>query len=157
MAIFTNGVEKVKQYALIQYVIASGSNGGTATNGSWLKVPLNTLKSTNISGVSLTSNEITLPAGTYLLRGGQSFGTVVYAQLRFRNTTDTSTEMSSGLRKIASAGDRVDINGIFTIATSKVFELQYEVDTTKADDGLGTGAANYSEENVFGYVFLERL
>ena len=48
---------------------AANTPGGTFTASAWQKRDLNTVKTNQISGASLASNQITLPAGTYHVMG----------------------------------------------------------------------------------------
>ena len=47
---------------------ASGTDGGTSANGI-VDRDLNTVKVNEITGASLSSNQITLPSGTYYVEG----------------------------------------------------------------------------------------
>ena len=50
----------------VQHEETLGTHGGTSSVG-WTDRPLNTVKTNEITGASLSSNEVTLPAGTYLI------------------------------------------------------------------------------------------
>jgi len=47
---------------------SNGVAGGNFTNGAWQTRTLNTSMTNEISGASLSSNQITLPSGTYFIR-----------------------------------------------------------------------------------------
>jgi hypothetical protein len=70
---------------------AQNTSGGTATSGSWETRTLNTLVRNNGSLASLSSNQFTLPAGTFYI----SWSVPGYAcgrhQTRLQNITDAST------------------------------------------------------------------
>ncbi len=52
---------------------ASGSHGGTSVAGSFQTRVLNTSLTNEISGASLSSNQITLPSGTYYINARMPF------------------------------------------------------------------------------------
>ena len=48
---------------------SSNTDGGTLTGGSFITRVFNTVVTNSISGASLSSNQITLPSGTYYVWG----------------------------------------------------------------------------------------
>lgn len=135
---------------------SSGVNSTTtATHGGQNVQVLNTVKTNEISGASLASNTITLPAGTYHIEAR----TCAYAyavpsafagggKARLRNTTAGTTTLSgSGQAFLNGAaapiyppGPPFFVNGRFTIAGSTNFQLQcYVVNSSGAGSALGTG------------------
>jgi hypothetical protein len=64
--------------------------GGTFTSGSWQTRTLNTT-SGSISGASLSSNQFTLPAGTYVIESTAPAYRVQEHQSRIQNITDGIT------------------------------------------------------------------
>ena len=116
----------------------SGTAGGTATSGSFQTRTLNTVMTNEISGASLSSSVITLPAGTYYINARQPFyGQIQYIKVKLRNTSDsTDTLFGSNTYHDGYVNDYWVI-GRFTIASQKNFELQYRVGGTVANEGLG--------------------
>jgi len=106
--------------------------GGNVGDGSWETRTLNTVKLNEISGASLGSNQITLPAGTYLLTA--SIPSCARTNIaRLRNITDSSTVMLSTGNTLTGTGQgpmTVHLNVKFTIAGSKVLEIQQKFDTS---------------------------
>lgn len=122
---------------------AAGTAAGSFNSGSWVTRVLNTVVTNDISGSSLSSNQITLPSGTYDLEGNAPAGIVNRNQLRFQNITDSTTTLigQSALFTVADNGrGPAFISGRFTIADTKTFELQHQCQTTRATDGLGIEA-----------------
>lgn len=117
----------------------SGTNGGTFTAGSWQTRVLNTELVNNITGASLSSNQITLPAGDYWVEASapQYRGTI--ARIRLQNITDASTEVEGGNSISIASGTGVHnfMQGAFTLAAEKTLELQHRGTTTKSTDGFG--------------------
>jgi hypothetical protein len=115
---------------------ASGTVGGTSSNGANVRV-LNTVVTNTISGASLSSNTITLPAGTYQIYArAPSYGT--QHKLTLFNTTDSATTIvgSSVFSGASAAGDSVVI-GQFTISASKNFQLVHLIPASSGVNSLG--------------------
>jgi hypothetical protein len=128
-------------YAVFQDVKASGA-GGTFTNGAWRTRDLQTSQYNGITGCSLASNQITLAAGTYIVNAMAPASYVDQHQTRFYNITDSSTAIIGGNAYNGVTSASLDtysaLQGGFTIAGSKVFELQHYATTTKNGTGFGT-------------------
>jgi hypothetical protein len=146
-------------YIVIRDEKSSGTVGGASVGGAWTKRVLNTEVVDTGSHAALASDVITLQAGTYRVRARASFvqtGTGG-AKLRLRNTSDNTTAaIGASIPGNASsnAGD-AQLVGRFTIASTKNFELQYWVGTSKATDGLGT-AVSSGEVEVYAEIELIR-
>jgi len=118
----------------------NGTAGGTFTSGAWRTRTLNTVLTNEISGASLATNQITLPAGTYWIDADPIAHGVNQHRAKLRNITDTAdiligtaatsnvTNPSSTLSKIA---------GRFTLAGTKTLEIQHWANTTNATGGFG--------------------
>lgn len=127
---------------------SSGTGGGTATSGSWGTVPLNTEDFDTSSIGSISSNQITLPAGTYYTRAVSPFFNTNRAQTRLYNITDSAVILT-GSGVICDSGisqtDSSLLEGQFTLSGTTVIELQYQVQTTAATSGLGVAGSFGSE------------
>jgi hypothetical protein len=128
---------------------SSSAHGGTSVT-SYTARDLNTVVTNEISGASVSSNQITLPSGTYFIYAfAPSYGSDRHTA-KLRNTTDSSdtilgtSEYSSG----GSTNSHCLIIGRFTIASSKVFEIQHRVQTAYATLGLGV-SKDMSETNIY--------
>lgn len=147
---------------LVRHELAAGTNGGTFTSGAWQTRPLNTTVVNTISGASLAVNQITLPAGTYLVRTAATGALVDAHKSRLQNITDTVSYI--GLvadARAASPGSETQATGTyqFTITAAKVFELQHYCQTTRASDGFGQGlgAATGGVTEVFAEVYVQKI
>lgn len=140
---------------------AEPNDGGTFTSGAWQTRTLNTEVTTEISGTSLSSNQFTLPAGTYFIQFHSPAYRVNTAQARLRNITDSTTDMlgarlyhnNSSFYGLRSSG-----GGLLTIGASKTFELQHRCQLTKTGDGFGAQfGSNSGETNVWSEVYVWEL
>lgn len=143
---------------------SDGTTGGTPSGAVWNKRDLNTEVVATISGASVASSVITLPAGTYWVEWvcpAYSGEPELDHQSRLRNTTDGSTAVlgSTGGRIKGDSTTNVYVfdrsigAGAFTIAGEKDFELQHYF-STNGTDGFGfqttTGAGEvYSSIKIW--------
>ena len=142
--------------AIFNETQANGTDGGTATSGSFIKRTLNTTVTNGITGCSIAASVITLPAGTYTVQAYAPFIQVNGAQLKLRNTTDSTDAIVGTSVKInTTAGGLPQLMGAFTIAGNKNFELQYRVNATKTTDGLG-GAEFFGVGEIFASIIITK-
>lgn len=137
---------------------ASGTDGGGSSAGTWNVRDLNTVKTNQITGASLASNQITLPAGTYRIRADAPAFQVRRHQIRLQNVTDTAVEMVgtseiSGDSSVSTT--RSFLTGRFTIAAEKTFELQHWTQDAEATFGLGVETSS-GEVEVYAEVWIEK-
>lgn len=136
---------------------AQNTQGGTFTSGAWRTRDLNTSKVNTITGASLGSNQITLPAGTYFIEASAPALLVDAHQAKLYNVTDTAdviigTSEYSGTAD--SVGGRSHVIGQFTLSAAKTLELQHRCATTRATNGFGA-AGNFTTE-VYSEVKIWR-
>ena len=135
-------------------------DAGTFTSGAWRTRTLNTTRYSRQTTAfsSLSSNQITLQAGTYYINGSAPAFVVTRHQTRFENVTDTSTAIT-GTSEYTSSGDTIQtrsfIKGVITIASAKTFEFQHRCQTSRGTDGLGV-AADFTTE-VYAEIEIVRL
>jgi hypothetical protein len=119
----------------------AGTGGGTFTNGAWRTRDLQTTYFNNITSCSLASNQITLPAGTYEVMANAPSFQVNASMARLYNITDSAVVGNNGSTCYNAASDSTIAPAIltvaFTIAATKVFELQHRCETTKSSNGFG--------------------
>lgn len=117
---------------------SSGTDGGTFTSGAWQKRTINTVLTNEIAGASLSSDEISLPAGTYFIEARAAVRAVSENALRLYNVTDAAeilagqSELNSGTMTIFSG-----LSGRFTIAGTKTIRLEHRCQNTVATIGFG--------------------
>jgi hypothetical protein len=139
-----------EDYVLIQHQETQGTNGGTFTSGSWQTRTMNTEVVDTGSNASISSNQITLVAGTYRFRCWAGAMGVKNHQTRLRNTSDSTTVAQGSTEySFESSGwypsTHSEVTGRFTIASSKTFELQHQCNTTRSTYGFGIDA-NFGTE-----------
>lgn len=126
----------IRQERAVNTANGSSSVGANTT-------PLNTVVTNEITGSSLSSNQITLPAGTYHIYAtifGYD-GTTFLLKGYLYNITDSALEIAgSSERAIGSSQGKSTIIGRFTIGATEVFELRQSHSLANATNGLGVAA-----------------
>ena len=143
-------------YAIICDQKTQNTAGGTFTDGAWQTRDLNTEIADPDDIVSISSNQFTLQAGSYLISAQAPCFGINYNLTRLQNITDSSTEAygESAYARNASG----DINTYLAtliarvvITGAKTFELQHKGSTTRATNGLGVA----SDQGVEKYTRIE--
>jgi hypothetical protein len=151
-------VDNFADIAIFNETQASGTNGGAATTGSWQKRTLNTTVVNNITGCSIASSVVTLPAGTYRVRGTSPALSVGSHKNRLQNTTAATTTIAGTTQYVNTAvQSQSEFDVVFTIATTSNFELQHFVQTTIATNGFGGAAGFASTSEVYSILFIQRV
>lgn len=136
----------------------SGTAGGAFTSGAWQTRTLNTKVADEI-GSTLSSNQFTLPAGTYEIRAMVPGFRCVSHKAKLYNVTDAS-DVLIGSATIAEPTVNVMstslIAGRFTLAGSKTLAIQHQCSSTRATDGFGS-AAGFSSIEIYSDVIIRRV
>ena len=133
------------EYVAAKRSVASGTPGQTAVASTWTPLEIDTI-ATNISGASLATNQITLPAGTYKIKAFCPGTAVGEHKAKLYNVTDASDEIvgSSSYAKTFVTSQSVSvILGVFTITSAKVFEIRHNVTQ---------GFTTFGTDSTFGVV-----
>lgn len=138
---------------------ANGTAGGTNVADAWTARALNTEVVNTISGCSLASNQITLPASkTFFVSISNTFGEVAGVNCRFKSTTTAKEILSPNFISEAGTNTIAAFSGIVTLTSSEVFELQYLADTAQASTGLGSAQpSTTSNTEVYASVTIVDL
>jgi hypothetical protein len=133
----------------------ASTNGGTATNGAWRTRDLNTEFSDPDGIVTISSNQFTLQAGTYTVNYRSPFRSVNRAIVRLRNITDGATTSQGTTNYIEPAGGGyAEGDAHFTISGTKVYEIQYQVQTSY-DNATALGLSGY-DISIYTTVLISK-
>lgn len=130
----TNGLQALDNLLHIQDQKPSGTAAQSITSGAWRTRDLNTVLTNRISGASLSSNAITLPAGTYFVsaitemyRGGET-------SIRLYQTSGTPTQILLGpnsyMGPSPDGASNPSLAGEFVLASQQTIEFQIRVNST---------------------------
>lgn len=118
----------------------SGTAGGTFTSGAWQTRTLNTTLTNEITGASLSSNAVTLPAGTYYF---ESVSPVFRVALHQSRLYDGSAAVANSYSSNSVAENEVGVgnyaiaSGRFTLSAETSITLQHRCSVTFATQGFG--------------------
>ena len=139
---------------------SSNTQGGTFTSGSWQQRDLNTIKTNEITGASLSSSNITLPSGTYYIKASTPAVEVSSHKAKLYNITDSSDVIIGTSQHNRSdnnyATSRSNVIGRFTISGEKVFMIAHRCSATRSNDGFGL-ACNFSVVEVYSDVQIWKV
>jgi|TARA_R100000482_G_scaffold92720_1_gene38390 hypothetical protein len=130
-------------YAIIAETESAGVSAGSFTSGDWRTRDLTDTPITDPDNiVSVSNNQFTLGAGTYLIEASAPAYHINAHQARLYNATDSSV-VQYGQNAYATSADNVQTNAYvsarFTITASKAFEIQHRSTLSKTVNGLGIG------------------
>lgn len=128
---------------------ASGTAGGGTTAGATAVRTLNTTVINGISGASLSSNQVTLPAGTYdvdIAVPAYNIGGGHKAWLRTSGGTVLLQGSSEGLPSAGNASNRSSIKGRITLASTTAVEVAHYATGTQGTNGQGVPASSGQPE-----------
>jgi len=136
----------------------SGTPGGGAVSGSFNTRTLNTLEGTT-TFITLSSNQFTLQPGKYRIEGTVPGFRINGHKARIQNITDGVTEIV-GTTESCNSSDlsqtRSFVSGEIIITSSKTFELQHRVSTTRATNGLGDNIS-YGVDELYSQITVTKL
>jgi hypothetical protein len=125
---------------------STGTSGGSASSSNWTTRTINTTVFNNITGVSLSSNVVTLPAGTYMIEAFCPAFRTRQHKARLHNDTDNTLiaygssehapDNTGGNPPSGGTSSRVFVPEL-VLATSKGIRLDHRVDTNPGGDALG--------------------
>ena len=120
----------------------------TTTSNSWAHLPLDTVKTNEVTGASLGSGNLTLPAGTYSSNSFTQFYRVDGYMARLRNITDGVNVIDgNGGHTWSQPNDASTCTsymlGRFTLSGTKVIQMQYNVSTGNPQTAHNGGHVNH--------------
>ena len=137
---------------------ASGTASGSFSSGSFATRVLNTVKTNEITSASLSSNQVSLPAGTYFIMARAPSMDTNGHTCQWYNDTDSALEIAGSPSYTSTDTSTMSfVFGRFTIDDTKVFELQHRCDSTTATIGLGGGSHDYSLIMVYAEVMIWQM
>jgi hypothetical protein len=139
-----NGSTNVSyDYILLQDQKTSGTAGSIYSSNGWRKLNLNTIAHDDTGSVTVSSNNFTLPAGTYEISARSPFirnggGSYYGCRLRLYNETDTAVILygQSFIAEIPSPDST--LIGKFSISASKTLSIYlYPVGSNMTNQAAG--------------------
>ena len=142
------------EFLHIQDQKSTTTNGGTFTSGADRTRDLNTSLTNEITGASLASNQITLPAGTYYCEISAPGADVEEHRAILYDTTGSAilligtSEWSFDTGSGSGITTKSIISGRFTLSVESVLEVRHRCKTTTGTYGFGN-AHGFGEVEVY--------
>lgn len=138
---------------------SAGTAGGTFTAGSWQTRVLNTIKVNDGTIASLSSNQVTLPAGTYECWASAPAQAVEEHMIRLQDITAVATIVhgtSENAALAVNASTRSFLYTKFTLSESSALEIQHRGISSKATNGFGEDT-NFGTTETFTVVMFRKV
>jgi hypothetical protein len=137
---------------------AQNTAGGACIATTWQTRTLNTILVSTITGATLGSNQITLPAGTYYISATAPAYAINGHKLRVWNVTD-GLQLLVGQNEYTNAATQTNalVTGRFTLGSSKAIRIDHYTQSARTVNGLGVAinASGYSE--IYASVEIWKL
>ena len=141
-------------YAVIVDSKATATGGGGFTAGAWRTRDLNTELADPDGIVSISANEFTLGAGSYLISWSCPHHQVTNCETRLYDVTGTA-HVQSGSSGYSGSGANTqgrDMGAVrVTPAASNVYRIEHRCDYSNTTNGFGVSVA-YGETIIFTIV-----
>ena len=151
----TGGFGKFASYAIIADQKATDVAGGSSSTGTFNTRDLNTELADPDGIVTISSNQFTLQAGSYLIRASAPAYKAARHQILINNVTDSAVaavgqpEYCGGGE---SVGNRAFAAGRVTITGAKAFDIRHRVGNAETTYGLGVEANYDLQPNIYTIV-----
>ena len=146
-------------FAILEHYEAHGGNGqAISTADTWTDKTLTRIYTDPDSIVSLSSNQFTLQAGSYLINAISSAYKIHNTVLKLYNITDSSDTafgMTGYIPNTTSNQTNIHLTTRFTISGAKVFELQQAGAGTENTYGMGVNHSFGSEIYTIIEIYKE--
>lgn len=140
---------------------SSGTAGDSLSATNYVTRTLNTVKTNTISGASVASNTITLPAGTYFFDVTAQASDCGSNHIRLRNTTDSSTALMGSTGWVGYPGAHSSITapsilmGQVTITSPKSFQIQHYCKEYSGTGGVPS--TDGTEKEIYLNVIIRKI
>ena len=146
----TPSVLSMADFMQVQDQKVNGTSAGANSTGEQTRT-LNTVVVNNITGATLISNLVTLPAGTYWVEA--QTGTYSYTgstKAILRNTTDSNNVAIGSMRRNTASNGSTEckVSAYFTIAAEKSFAFRMYTSNAYS---YGLGYAGVTDSNIEVY------
>ena len=143
-------------YAIICDEKSSGTNGGAMSSGTWHTRDLNTEIADADGIVSISNNQFTLQAGTYLIKASAP-GYFVQDHMAKLYDVTASADRAFGTSEYtnAAAMNRSIVIARVTISGATTYEIRHKCANTKASNGFGESTGLGVEKYLIVEIYKE--
>jgi len=145
-------------YGLFVDQKTAGTPGGTFTSGAWRTRTINTELYNNLTSASLSSNQITLGAGDYVITSRATAYKVNRHATRLYDVSNTAV-LVSGSSEYAALNDshtsQSSLKFYLSLAVPTIISVQHLGQNTRASDGFGINSSPTISVANEVYLILE--
>jgi hypothetical protein len=143
--------------AILRDEKTAGTAGGACTSATWNVRTLNVLEDPTSIVTSLSSNQFTLPAGTYRFTGSAPVYNTGYHKIAIENSTDGTKPLFGSAEYSYQTTTRSFMSGIVTIAAPKSFYFAHNSNgCTGSGNDFGLPASLGAVE-IYAILEIEKL
>ena len=146
--------------AYVKDLKAVNTAGGTASStGSFEDRELNTIQGESWFIDSLSSNVVTLQAGTYKIKGRAPFFDTGNTTIRLFDNTNSSVLAEGESTYVDTSNNHfnvAEVQGVFSFTVATAVKLQYRCSSTVSSNGLGVGM-NLGQRELYASLQIEKL
>jgi len=149
------GSKTFTSYAIIADQKASGSQGGAFTAGAWRTRDLNTELVDPDGIVSISSNQFTLQAGSYLIEAQAPSFAVLRHIIKLYQTSGTPADIAFGTAVYNNSvyNDGVSVlKARVTISTATTYEIRHRCQTTNSGATAMGVSSNFGNTELYTVV-----
>lgn len=153
------GPTQVYGYMKVSDRKATGTSGGASTAGTIHTRTLNTVEHNVISGASLSSNVVTLPAGTYDIKGRAPASNAYQHRLHFCKSADNSIVLTGANASVPTTGGATmdaTVTGRFTISATQTYILRHYINTADSN-GLGMAVHQSGVQEIYAELEIWKV
>ena len=156
----TGGFGKFASYAIIADQKSSTTDGGVFSDGAWRTRDLNTELSDADGIVSISSNQFTLQAGSYLIEADAPVHQINRHMIKLYQTSGTPADIAFGTSEFSSlsyAGTtRSFLRTRVTISSATTYEIRHKCQSTYSGaEGFGVASDHAVETYTVVKIFKE--
>jgi hypothetical protein len=154
------GIVTATPYLKVREEQAVANAGGSSAGTSYQDRVLNTVVANSITGASLASNLITLPAGTYeIFARAPAYATQGHRATLYNNTDSSFIIYGGNAFDVATSLVQTDsfVTGRFTLAAQKDVKIRHWTRTAQASNGLGRNNSIGAEVEVYTEVEIWKV
>lgn len=132
----------------------SGSGGGTSASAATVRRNHNSVLANTVSGASVSSDLISLPAGRYRFRGSYPAYNVGYHRASLRVSGATSSLVDGTTEYASGSVSRSVLSGEIYLTSAQTLEV---IHLTQNSVTNGLGVPSGSPPEIYGEIFFEKV
>ena len=156
----TSLVPRFSNFAQFQHREPSGTSGGNSVATAFNLRPINYTVYNTISGASLSSNIITLPAGKYYSEVWSMTYAILHHSVFLKNNSLSEYILIGSSERSNNSGNGCSTksvaSGAFTLNSVTNIQVQHYTEAGRSPNGLGT-TVNSGQDDIYADIKIWKL